>query len=70
VPCERCQETYRLGWLVRSDAALSCLHCIDDLTQIVVAHALRCQNWVHRRASAKPPVRIESRAPSRQAAAG
>jgi len=36
----------------------------------LVAAALRCHNWVHRRASAKPSVRIESRAPSRQAAAG
>jgi len=43
MPCERCQETYRLGWPVRSDAAPSCPHCSDDLTQIVVAHALRAR---------------------------
>jgi hypothetical protein len=29
------------GWS-GADAALSCPHCIDDLTQIVVAHALPC----------------------------
>lgn len=70
VPCERCQETYRLGWLVRGETSLSCPHCADDLTKIVVAHALRCRNWEHRRAAARPPARLEGRAPSRQAAAG
>jgi len=70
VPCERCQETYRLGWLIRSETALSCPQCRADLTPLVVAHALRCQNWEHRRPGARPPVRLEGRAPSRQAAAG
>jgi hypothetical protein len=67
VPCERCQETYRLGWIVRSDTALSCPKCGEDLTSIVVAHALRCPNWIHRR---KPAARMDGHAPSRRSAAG
>lgn len=71
VPCERCQETYRLGWVVRTDTALSCPRCGDDLTSLVVAHALRCPNWVHRRSSsAKPAARMDGRAPARHSAAG
>jgi hypothetical protein len=71
VPCERCQETYRLGWLVRTDDRLACPQCAADLTTVVVAHALRCSNWVHRRTLGnKPPVRIEGHVPPRQAAAG
>lgn len=69
VPCERCQETYRLGWLVRTERQLSCPRCGDDLSRIVVAHALRCPNWVYRRTrSAKPPARIDAPAPSARAA--
>lgn len=71
VPCERCQDTYRLGWLVRSDTAISCPRCGGDLTAIVRAHALRCANWTHRRTGgARPPARLAGSAPSRQAAAG
>jgi hypothetical protein len=71
VPCERCQETYRLGWVLRTDTALSCPKCGDDLTSIVVAHALRCPNWVHRRArDTKPAARMDGHAPSRRSAAG
>jgi hypothetical protein len=70
VPCERCQETYRLGWLVRTDTALSCPKCSDDLTSIVVAHALSCPNWVHRRArGVRPAARMDARAPARRSAA-
>ena len=69
VPCERCQETYRLGWLVRTDRQLACPRCGDDLSRIVVAHALRCPNWVPRRTrSARPPARIDAPAPSARAA--
>jgi hypothetical protein len=69
VPCERCQETYRLGWLVRTDDRFACPRCGGDLSGIVVAHALCCPNWDHRRTRAnKPPVRIDSPAPSPRAA--
>jgi hypothetical protein len=71
VPCQRCQETYRLGWLVRTDAGLACPRCGDDLTSIVVAHAQRCENWVHRRAGEpRPPARMDGPAPPRRVAAG
>ena len=71
VPCERCQETYRLGWVVRTDTALSCPKCGDDLTSIVVAHALRCSNWVHRRpGGAKPPARMDGQAAPKRSATG
>ena len=67
VPCERCQETYRLGWLTRTESALTCPRCAGDLTAVVMAHALRCQNWQHRRHRSKPPVRIEGDTPSAEA---
>lgn len=59
VPCERCQETYRVGWLSRTDRRLPCPRCGDDLTPAVVAHALRCPYWTHRipRLS-KPPTKV------------
>ena len=60
VPCERCQETYRLGWLTRTDTALTCPRCASDLTAVVVAHALRCENWTHRRSRSKPPARVDA----------
>jgi hypothetical protein len=59
VPCEACQETYRLGWLTRTETSLTCPRCAGDLTPVVVAHALRCENWVHRRRHNKPPARID-----------
>jgi hypothetical protein len=46
VPCERCQDTYRLGWLA---PGLTCRRCGDDLTEVVVAHTLGCENWAVRR---------------------
>src|SRR5688572_27965136 len=70
VPCERCQETYRVGWLARGDAAVSCPRCDVDLTSVVVAHALLCPNWrqqpVH---ASKPPVRAAGHGASPRAAA-
>jgi hypothetical protein len=70
VPCERCQETYRLGWVVRTETALSCPKCGDDVTSIVEAHALHCQNWAHRRSGgSKPAARMDARPPSRRSAA-
>jgi hypothetical protein len=71
VPCERCQETYRLGWLTRTNDALTCPRCGDDVTAVVVAHALRCRNWAHRRTpGSKPPARIDGQAPEAQTATG
>jgi hypothetical protein len=71
VPCERCQDTYRLGWLVRTERALTCPQCGDDLTPIVAAHASRCENWVHRRGrAAKPPTKVEGDTANRQTVAG
>jgi hypothetical protein len=60
VPCERCQDTYRLGWLPRR-AAPSCPRCGEDLTPVVVAHALGCENWALQRRR-KPPARVDSHA--------
>jgi hypothetical protein len=68
VPCESCQETYRLGWLTRTDNALACPRCATDLTSLVVAHALRCENWVHRRRHSKPPIRMDGDTPPAEAA--
>jgi hypothetical protein len=71
VPCERCQDTYRLGWVVRTDAALLCPRCSADLTSIVVAHALRCSNWAPRRSRGiKPAVRMDGHASSKHVATG
>jgi hypothetical protein len=61
VPCERCQQTYRLGWLTRAEQALLCPRCSDDLTSVVVAHALRCRYWEPRRTrGVKAPVRVDA----------
>ncbi len=68
VPCESCQETYRLGWLTRIENSLACPRCASDLTSVVVAHALSCENWVHRRQRSKPPVRLDGDTPSAEAA--
>jgi hypothetical protein len=35
---------------------------------VVVAHALRCENWAHRRHQSKPPVRMNGESPSADAA--
>jgi hypothetical protein len=68
VPCESCQETYRLGWLTRAENVFTCPRCASDLTSVVIAHALRCENWEHRRHHSKPPVRVERDTPPPQAA--
>jgi hypothetical protein len=68
VPCEGCQETYRLGWLTRTETSLACPRCASDLTAVVVAHALCCENWTHRRRHGKPAVRVGGDTPPAQAA--
>ena len=71
VPCERCQETYRLGWVVRTERGLACPRCSDDLTPVVIAHASQCPNWVHRRTNGiKPAARMDGHVSRRRAAAG
>jgi hypothetical protein len=46
IPCQQCQNTYRLGWLQRLDAAhFACPLCRNDLTETVLAHADGCQNF-------------------------
>jgi len=48
VPCQRCQDTYRLGWLRRADAgSFACPLCGSDLTPTVVAHARACRYWAN-----------------------
>src|SRR6266850_2676237 len=57
VPCQRCQNTYRLGWISRSDPGVfPCPLCGSDLTEVVAAHAQVCSYWVDRRAAAKRPL--------------
>jgi hypothetical protein len=72
VPCQRCQNTYRLGWISRSDPGiLPCPLCGSDLTPVVVAHAHTCVYWVGRGAASKRPLsRVGAPEPPAQAATG
>ena len=55
VPCQKCQDTYRLGWISHVEpGALPCPRCGTDLTEIVVAHAQTCRYWVDHRAAEQP----------------
>ena len=46
IPCQQCQNTYRLGWVQRLDQAhFACPLCRNDLTETVLAHAAGCQNF-------------------------
>jgi hypothetical protein len=57
VPCQRCQNTYRIGWISRSGPALfPCPLCGSDLTAVVTAHAQTCVYWASRVAGAKRPL--------------
>lgn len=67
VPCQKCQNTYRIGWISRSDSALFlCPMCGSDLTAVITAHAQTCAYWAGRVAS--PQSRVPVGEPS--AAAG
>jgi hypothetical protein len=70
VPCQKCQNTYRIGWISRSDASLfPCPLCGSDLTAVVAAHAQTCVYWASRVAgSRRPATRVPVGEPS--AAAG
>jgi hypothetical protein len=48
IPCQKCQDTYRLGWISRGDhGTLACPRCGNDLTAIVAAHAQACHYWAN-----------------------
>jgi len=55
VPCQKCQDTYRLGWISHVEpGALPCPRCGTDLTEVVVAHAQTCHYWADHRAAQQP----------------
>ena len=55
VPCQRCQNTYRLGWISRSEPGeFPCPLCGSDLTPVVTAHAQVCSYWVNRNGVKQP----------------
>ncbi len=69
VGCQRCQNSYRLRWLPRTDLGLyACPLCGNDLTAAVLAHTETCWYWATRRATRKPPARIERQYPLADAA--
>jgi hypothetical protein len=46
VPCQHCQNTYRLGWIQRLEpSGFACPLCQNDLTQTVLAHIHGCRNF-------------------------
>jgi len=54
VPCQTCQDTYRLRWIPRENhVVFHCPLCGNDLTPIVVAHAQTCQYWANRETGTK-----------------
>ena len=71
VPCQRCQNTYRLGWISRSEPGVfPCPLCGSDLTPVVAAHAQVCSYWVNRGSMKKPLSRVGASEPPAQAARG
>jgi hypothetical protein len=72
VPCQKCQNTYRIGWISRSDPTLfPCPLCGSDLMKVVVAHVQNCTFWISRRAAGKRPLsRVGAAEPPAQAATG
>lgn len=71
VPCQRCQNTYRIGWISRSDPAqLPCPLCGSDLTQVITAHAQTCVYWANRVGAKRPLSRVAVSEPPAQAATG
>ena len=55
IPCQKCQDTYRLGWISHVEpGALPCPRCATDLTEVVVAHAQTCRYWADHRAAQQP----------------
>jgi hypothetical protein len=71
VPCQRCQNTYRIGWISRSDSALlPCPLCGSDLSQVITAHAQTCVYWASRVGAKRPLSRVAVSEPPAQAATG
>ncbi|HKQ66994.1 MAG TPA: hypothetical protein VJZ73_18410 [Methylomirabilota bacterium] len=71
VPCQRCQNTYRLGWIPRSELGVfPCPLCGSDLTEVVTAHAQVCSYWVNRQGVKRPLSRAGVGEPPAQAATG
>jgi hypothetical protein len=71
VPCQRCQNTYRLGWILRSEPGMfPCPLCGSDLTPVVAAHAQVCAYWVNRSGVKRPLTRVGAIEPPAKAATG
>jgi len=71
VPCQRCQNTYRLGWISRSEPGeFPCPLCGSDLTPVVTAHAQVCSYWVNRNGVERPLSSVAAGASPAQAATG
>ena len=72
VPCQKCQNTYRIGWISRSDPELfPCPMCGSNLIKVVAAHAQVCAYWVNREAASKRPLtRVVATEPPARAATG
>ena len=50
VPCQHCQNTYRLAWIRRvGPASFACPQCGTALTETVLAHAQVCRYWERRK---------------------
>jgi hypothetical protein len=55
IPCQKCQDTYRLGWISRGDrGTLACPRCGTDLTAIAAAHTQGCHYWANRLTARAP----------------
>ena len=68
VPCQRCQNTYRLGWVSRTEPGeFPCPLCGSDLTPVVTAHAQVCSYWVNRNGIKRPLSPVAARESSAQA---
>ena len=71
VPCQRCQNTYRLGWISRSEPGVfPCPLCGSDLTPVVAAHAQVCSYWINRGGVKRPLTRVGASEPPARAATG
>src|SRR5262252_3564126 len=71
VPCQRCQNTYRLGWVSRSEPGIfPCPLCGTDLTPVVTAHAQVCSYWVNRNGVKRPLTSVAAGESRAQAATG
>jgi hypothetical protein len=71
IPCQQCQNTYRLRSIRRGEAGLfPCPLCGNDLTPTVTAHVQTCRYWANRGNGEQEPVRRNPTEPGAEAAAG